>query len=133
MNSSKVRTIIGWILSSLLTVAFLAASLGKLTGAARSMFAHWDYPAWFATLIGILELAGAAGLMIPKAARFAIVALAVVMIGAAYTHLANHEGLQVLRPAIFLVVLLAVWWLRLRPAAGGSSPASSSTGATGND
>jgi hypothetical protein len=37
------------------------------------------------------------------------------MFGAAYTHLANHEGLQVLRPMIFLAVLWTVWWLRRIP------------------
>jgi len=34
------------------------------------------------------------------------------MVGAGYTHLANGEGLQVLRPLIFLTVLGMVFWLR---------------------
>jgi uncharacterized membrane protein YphA (DoxX/SURF4 family) len=112
MNLLKARAIIGWVLTVLLALAFLAAAAGKLTGAATQMFAHWGYPAWFATLIGILELAGAVGLLIPKTTRYAVLGLTVIMFGAAYTHLANHEGLQVLRPIIFLVVLWAVWLLR---------------------
>lgn len=79
------------------------------------MFAHWGYPPWFATLIGVLELAGALGLLIPKATRYAILGLTVIMFGAAYTHLANHEGIQIFRPLIFLAVLWILWWLRVPP------------------
>ena len=104
-----------WVLALLLALAFLAAAAGKLTGAATRMFAYWGYPAWFATLIGMLELAGAIGLLIPKTTRYAAMGLTVIMFGAAYTHLANHEGWQVLRPSIFLVVLWVVWWLRRLP------------------
>ncbi len=121
---SKLRIIIGWVLTVLLALAFLAAAAGKLTGAATAMFAHWGYPAWFATLIGILELAGAVGLLIPKTMRYAVLGLTVIMFGAAYTHLANHEGLQVLRPAIFLAVMWLAWWLRGTPGHGGQIPAS---------
>ena len=78
------------------------------------MFAHWGYPAWFATLIGALELTGAVGLLVPRTTRYAVLWLTVIMFGAGYTHLANHEGIQVMRPVIFLAVLWAVWWLRRR-------------------
>jgi len=97
----------------LLVIAFLLSAAGKLTSVATRLFIHWGYPAWFARVIGVLELAGAAGLLISKTARYAILGLTVIMIGAAYTHLSNHEGLQVLRPIIFLVILWIVWWLRV--------------------
>ena len=112
MNLSQGRAIISWVLAGLLALAFLAGAAGKLTGAATRTFAHWGYPAWFARLIGVLELAGAIGLLIPKTTRFAVLGLTAIMFGAAYTHLANHEGIQVLRPIIFLAVLWGVWWLR---------------------
>lgn len=123
MNLSKGRTIIGWVLAVLIALAFLAAAAGKLTGSATQMFVHWGYPAWFATLIGVLELAGAVGLLIPKTTRYAVLWLTVIMFGAAYTHLANHEGIQVLRPAIFLAVLWVVWWLRRIPHNSGQTAA----------
>ena len=34
------------------------------------------------------------------------------LLGAAYTHLSNGEGAQVIRPIAFLAVLWVVWWLR---------------------
>jgi hypothetical protein len=40
----------------LIALAFAASAAAKLTGVATPMFAHWGYPAWFATLIGALEL-----------------------------------------------------------------------------
>lgn len=82
------------------------------------MFLHWGYPPWFATLIGVLELAGGVGLLIPRLTRYAILGLTLIMFGAAYTHLANHEGIQVLRPVIFLAVLWTVWWTRVTPRNG---------------
>jgi len=114
----KIRTVIGWVLTVLLALAFLASAVVKLTGVATPMFAHWGYPPWFATLIGVLELAGALGLLIPKATRYAIPGLTGIMLGATYTHLASYEGMQVLRPVIFLAVLWIVWWLRLTPRNG---------------
>ncbi len=112
MSSAKTRSVIGWILVALLAAGYGLAALGKLAGAQTEMFAGWGYPAWFATLIGILELAGALGLLIPKTTRWAILGLTGIMLGAAYTHLASGEGMQVLRPVIFMALLWAVWWLR---------------------
>ncbi|MEP7273107.1 MAG: DoxX family protein [Acidobacteriota bacterium] len=116
-RGARVRIITSWILVVLLALGYLAAAAGKLAGAATETFANWGYPAWFATLIGVLELAGAIGLLIPKTMRYAVLGLTAVMIGAAYTHLANNEGLQVVRPAVFLALLWTAWWLRQTPAA----------------
>ncbi len=106
------RIVSSWILIVVLALLFVGAALGKLTGAATPMFEAWGYPAWFALFIGVAELAGAIGLVIPKTTRWAIYGLTAVMLGAAYTHLANGEGAQVLRPLIFLGGLWAIWFLK---------------------
>ena len=116
MEASKVRTILSWVLVVLLAALFAGSALAKLTGAATEMFAGWGYPAWFATVIGIAELAGAIGLLIPRTMRCAVYGLTIVMLGAAYTHLANGEGLQVLRPIAFAMVMWTAVWLRRRAA-----------------
>ena len=121
MRPSKVRAVTSWVLVVLFAAAFIMSSLGKLTGTATGMFANWGYPAWFATLIGILELAGAVGLLIPKTTRFAVFGLTVIMLGAAFTHLSNNEGVQVVRPLIFMVALWVVWWLRRVPPNGSTT------------
>ena len=112
MTPWKPRTVTGWILAILLSLAYLLAAVGKLSGAASPMFEGWGYAAWFATLIGVLELAGAIGLVIPKSTRWAILGLTAIMLGAAYTHLANGEGVQVVRPLVFLAGLWGLWFLR---------------------
>ncbi len=118
MAVSRAGNVTSWVLAILLAVAFLIAALGKLTGAAVPMFERWGYPAWFATLIGVAELAGAVGLLVPRVTRWAALGLGAVMLGAAYTHLSAGEGLEVLRPLVFLALLAVVWWLR-RPAVPG--------------
>ena len=118
MSSSKGRVIAAWVLVVALAALFMLAALGKLTGAATPMFEAWGYPAWFALLIGVAELAGAIGLLIPRTMRWAILGLGLVMLGAVFTHLANGEGAQVLRPLIFLGGLAAIWLLRPRAAGG---------------
>ncbi|MDH3402679.1 MAG: DoxX family protein [Acidobacteriota bacterium] len=118
MGTSKGRTTASWILVVLLAALYLMAAVGKLSGAATAMFEGWGYPAWFAILIGVAELAGAIGLLVPRTTRYAVIGLALIMLGAAYTHLSHGEGLQVLRPVIFLAGLGGIWLLRSPTARG---------------
>jgi len=115
MSALPVRRIAVWVLSILLALLFIMAGLGKLTGAAAEMFAGWGYPSWFMILIGVFEVAGALGLVIPRTSRYAVLGLTGIMLGAGYTHLANSEATAILRPLIFLAVLWVIWWLRSRP------------------
>ncbi len=112
MNTHKTSNIISWIFIVLLALGFLLASLGKLTGGQTAMFSNWGYPEWFAIFIGIAELVGVIGLLIPKTTKLAILGLTAIMLGAAYTHLANGEDLQIIRPLIFSILLWSVWFLR---------------------
>src|SRR5882724_4012579 len=101
----KTRSILSWVLTAVLAAAYLLAAVGKLTGRAGESFVHWGYAPWFAYIIGALEVAGAVGMLLPWTWRAATVGLSALMLGAAYTHVANHEGFNVLRPVVFLVVL----------------------------
>lgn len=108
----KALYVVSWVFAGLLAILFLLAGAGKLGGGATEMFAKWGYPAWFAIFIGVAEVAGAIGLLVPKLTRLAILGLTFVMIGAAYTHLAAGEGFAVLRPVIFTIFLWLIWFLR---------------------
>ena len=103
-----------WIVSVLLAIAFLLAGTPKLLHAAVwvDKFDGWGYGQWFLGIIGGLELAGAILLLIPRMAVAGVALLGVIMLGAGYTHLANGEGLEVIRPLIFLGLLVAVGWAR---------------------
>jgi putative oxidoreductase len=114
MDRQRIRNGSACVLSVLLTLAFMIAALPKLLGAHVWVvkFINWGYPNWFPFAIGSLELLGGALLLIPRLARYGAIVLGVIMVGAAYTHLANGEGLQVLRPVIVLMLLGTVVWLR---------------------
>jgi uncharacterized membrane protein YphA (DoxX/SURF4 family) len=114
MNQSRVRSVISWVIQILLAVFYVLAASGKLISRPQviGMFRHWGFPDKFYLLIGVVELLGAIGLLIPRIAGYAAAGLIVLMIGAGATHLVNGEGLQVLRPLIFIVFLAVVVYLR---------------------
>lgn len=115
MAVTRAKNIASWVLAALVALGFLLAAVGKLSGAQTEMFEGWGYAPWFATVIGVLELLGAVGLLIPRLTRPAILGLTGIMIGAAYTHIANGEAAQLVRPLIFAGILWSVRWLRRDP------------------
>ena len=112
MRHPAARAVASWVIVALLALAYAIVGLGKFGPDSAEMFGAWGYPGWFAIVIGVLELAGAVGLLVPKTTRYAIIGLTVIMLGAVYTHLANGETTDVARPGIFLALLWGVWWLR---------------------
>ncbi len=119
MGQSKAKNIVGWVLQILLGVFFIISGVPKLMGEATvaANFEHWGYPDWFLMLTGVLELLGAIGLLIPMTAGWAASGLVLMMLGAAWTHISNDEGLAVLVPLLFAALLAVVAYLRwpLRP------------------
>ena len=114
MNQSGVKSVISWVVQILLATFYLLAASGKLMSRPQviEMFRNWGFPDKFYLVVGALELFGAIGLLIPRLAGYAASGLIVLMVGAALTHLINGEGLQVLRPLIFILFLAAVVHLR---------------------
>jgi putative oxidoreductase len=89
---------------------FVMAGAGKLAGGEQTVqqFRVWGYSDGFRILIGLLEVLGGVGLLIPRIAAPSALGLMAIMVGAAYTHLANHEGLGKASTSIILLLLL---WL----------------------
>lgn len=106
-----------WIVQVLLALAFLAAGFMKLTmpidQLAQSMVWPGDIPAWLVRFIGLAELAGGLGVVLPALTRIqpqltplAGAGLALVMFLAAGFHLTRGEfGFIV--PNIVLLALAA--------------------------
>lgn len=102
------------VLSALLAVAFLASGGLKLAGVQRmrdgAERAHFPYPAWRG--IGVLEVAGAAGLLVGLAFTplgiAAAIGLVLLMIGAAVTHLRVGDPAAQALPSTVLALLAAV-------------------------
>ena len=110
---SLVFTIPGWLLSALLALVFLSVGSLKLMSRPVTIqeFAQVGLGQWFRYFTGILEVAGAIGLLIPALARWAAVLLATVMSGAVVAHLMRLHTPPTL-PVILLVLILAVAGLR---------------------
>jgi len=110
----KVKTI--WVLQVLLAVAFGVAGAATLSGDRQALVANgmaWapDFSDAQVTLIGVAEVAGVIGLIVPAAAGIvpvltpvAAAALAVLMGGAVMTHAQRGESVV---PAAILAVLSA--------------------------
>jgi len=118
MDRARTKSIITWILSILLALAFLAAGIPKLLGDAAWVlkFHNWGYSNWFVLAIGCLEVAGGILLLIPRLASYVAAMLIVVMIGATYTHVVSAQASQAIRPLLFLCLLGIVGWQRRRQA-----------------
>jgi uncharacterized membrane protein YphA (DoxX/SURF4 family) len=91
------------VLRAAVTVVFLYAAFLKLRH--PHSFAAYGYSDAFAIFIGIAELCGAAGLWIPKYARYAAGGLALIMAGAIYTLLHIGEPRQGVVPVLVLFAL----------------------------
>ncbi len=109
--NAKTKRIVGWILAGLLGAAFIFFSIGKLTGNEETVkeFARLGYTsATFMLIIGILEAAGALGLLIPKLRILAALGLFIIMGGAVYSHIAAGDPLTSSIPAAVLMLLLGL-------------------------
>lgn len=115
-----------WVLQILLALMFAAAGGMKATQPKDKLAGQlkWveDYPAMAVRLIGISELLGALGLILPAATHIApiltpiaAIALAVVMALAINTHRRRHEPSGMILTAVLLVLLAIVAWGRFGP------------------
>ncbi len=107
-TSPRWRTYTVWGLQILLALAFLAAGLFKLMGAAPmvQIFDQIGIGQWFRIVTALVEIAGAVGLMVPGFAGPAGLWLGFEMICAIITHFAVLHTNPA--PAVFLFVLCAV-------------------------
>jgi uncharacterized membrane protein YphA (DoxX/SURF4 family) len=107
------QNIVGWILCVLMAAMFVMAGLGKLSSRPGMVmeFEEIGLGQWFRYFTGALEMAGAAGVLIPRFSRMAALGLAVIMVGAIVAHLTVLPGPPTL-PAVLLVLLLIVAWIR---------------------
>lgn len=102
------------VLSILLAVAFTGAGLSKLTGqsAMREAAVHFGIPWERYRLIGVLELAGAAGVLVGFALTVlgaaAAIGLMLLMIAAVTKHRRAGDALGQMAPAGVLAVISAV-------------------------
>lgn len=111
-GQKKRKTIALWVLRVVVGLAFLAAGGSKLAGAPAmvEMFAKIGFGQWFRILTGLLEVAGAIGLFVPRLVVYAASLLAVVMVGAIGFHLTTLGG-NPGPPIVLLLLASSIVWL----------------------
>ena len=112
---AKGKKIALWAVSILLAALFLFAGLSKLLTPDK-MLSQWPYARWFLTFIGVCETLGGIGLLIPRLAALAASGLSVIMIGAIYTLVNHHQFKELPVPAVTLVLLIGVVYMRRKEA-----------------
>jgi uncharacterized membrane protein YphA (DoxX/SURF4 family) len=113
-KARAVDAFVVWALSIVLAGVFLLTGVPKLLGLGTvglQAAAMRGFPEWMRLVVGIVETAGAIGLLIPATASFAAIALAVIMVPATLTQYASGEG-GIYFPILVLLLLLLVAWRR---------------------
>ena len=111
--ASRSVNFVAWGLQVLLALTFLAAGGSKIAGAQPmvEVFDKIGIGQWFRILAGVLEMAGAAALLIPRATFIGALLLGCVMIGAIVAHLTILGGAPA-APAVLLALAATVAYLR---------------------
>lgn len=126
-NSSKKMNIALWIVQSLLAVMFLMAGANKLFQSAEELvkMLPWvtSVPSGFVKFIGISELLGGIGLLLPSLLRikpiltsYAAIGLALVMLFASIFHISRGEYSVIGMNFVLMALALFVAWGRMKKA-----------------
>jgi uncharacterized membrane protein YphA (DoxX/SURF4 family) len=116
-----------WIIAIILAVAFAGSGLMKLVVPKDKLVTAgqgWaqDYSSTNIRLIGLVEVLGAVGLVLPAALHIApilvplaAVGLALVMVGAIVVHARRKEPMNIVVNVVLIVLAVIVAWGRFGP------------------
>ena len=106
----RFKLIAVWVISVLLAGLYLFGGIPKVGGDANAVegFRAWGFSDAFRIFIGLAEIAGGIGLLIPPLATWAALGLSLVMVGAAYTHFVHTPPVQALPAIVCLGLLLFI-------------------------
>jgi putative oxidoreductase len=116
VSTGKTMNIVLWLLQIAAAGMFVMVGLSKLSGNEQmvALFTAIGLGQWFRYLTGILEVAGAILLLIPRTSGLGALMLVGVMIGAVMTHLFVIGG-NPLMAIILLAITSLVAWERRQP------------------
>lgn len=103
--------ILVYVLQGILTLMFLMAGFGKVTGSKMHVegFKHWRLPQWFRVVTGVVELVGAISLIVGYWEQSWAVAgallLGITSIGGILTHLRVKDSFKQTSTILVLGVL----------------------------
>jgi putative oxidoreductase len=110
-----------WACAVFLAVAFCLIGVSKFAGPSAlrwaERFSRWGYPANTQYIVGLFEILGGLGVLIPKWRRAAAAILGALMIGALCTHAVQAEFGRLIPPLVLGALALLLYSSRLRPRA----------------
>jgi uncharacterized membrane protein YphA (DoxX/SURF4 family) len=113
-RTRSADVVVVWIVSVLLAAVFATTGISKLIGSepiGLQAAAMRGFPQWIRIVVGLVEVAGAIMLLVPRVAGSAAAMLALLMIPATITQwISGEPGVAV--PIVLLVLLLIVAWRR---------------------
>jgi putative oxidoreductase len=111
VSPRRLGTVLLWTGQILLAALFIFGGANKLFGSNEEMLRNFAKLGgdWFRYFVGVLELTGGVGLLIPSLSGLAALELTAVMVGAVGTHLFFQPPAYFAAiPATFAVLLLLV-------------------------
>ena len=116
-----------WTCAIFLAVAFVFAGILKFEGRSAvgwaERFAQWGYPASAQYVVGVLEILGGVGVLIPRWRRAAAATLVVIMVGALGTHAVHGEFQRFIPPLVLGGLAFVIYSARPRaPVEKGTPP-----------
>lgn len=116
-----------WLVGIYLGWTYLQQGLIKFDPAGfwTEAFEAWGYPTWLRQLVGVIEVVGGVGLVLPWIASYSALGLIVVMLGAWGTLARGAHWADLVWPTAYLVALAWIaweWWAsRPRRGRGGAA------------
>ena len=108
-----------WACAIFLAMAFVLVGISKLEGASAMRWTErltqWGYPANAQYLIGVFEILGGLGVLIPRWRRAAAAILVALMIGALCTHAVQGEFPRLIPPLVLGGLAFLLYASRPRP------------------
>ena len=108
------------VVAILTAAVFLKYGFDKFAGspAALAPFEEFGWPRWTIYATAVAEIAGAVGVLVPRARMLAGAGLALLMVGAGFTNLANGHPEYLWLNVVMCAAALFLAWDRLRRRAG---------------
>ena len=114
-TTRRVRpgVVVLWVTQVVLAAMFVMASLPKLTGdpVMVELFDAVGAGQWLRYVVGVLELAGAIGLLVPRLCGLAALGLTMLLVGATLTNIVAL-GASPAIPLGYLLVAAVIAWFR---------------------
>ena len=120
---TKRNKIIYWIATIWLALGMLSTGIVQLLKAkdgqgGADMITHLGYPVYLLTILGIWKILGIVAVLIPKfplLKEWTYAGFFFVMSAAIFSHIAMHDSIIEIFPALLLLILTLISWY-LRPA-----------------